>query len=376
MAKRMLLTLGVALLVISGLGFAKYRQIQTAIKGSHFEPPPEAITSVEAQKVKWPATTSVVGTAIAIHGVTVSADLPGKIDKIAFESGKSVHQGDILVELDTRQERAQLADAEAQRELARINFARRKGLVDEGVISRSDYDQASAEQKSREAKVGELSATIERKTIRAPFTGVLGIRQANLGQYMAAGDPIVPLQSLDPIYVNFGVPQQTAGLVHVGQPLQITARDQAGAKFAGRVTALNSVVDETTRNIQVQATVANPHGKLRPGMFVEVEVTVGSDRDVIALPASAISYAPFGDSVWIIEDVKSPDGSGKTYRGVRQQFVKVEGSRGDQVGIVSGLKGGEEVVTSGVFKLRPGAAVTVNNSIQPANSPTPKPEDN
>jgi len=207
MAKRMLLTLGVALLVISGLGFAKYRQIQTAIKGSHFEPPPEAITSVEAQKVKWPATTSVVGTAIAIHGVTVSADLPGKIDKIAFESGKSVHQGDILVELDTRQERAQLADAEAQRELARINFARRKGLVDEGVISRSDYDQASAEQKSREAKVGELSATIERKTIRAPFTGVLGIRQANLGQYMAAGDPIVPLQSLDPIYVNFGVPQ-------------------------------------------------------------------------------------------------------------------------------------------------------------------------
>jgi membrane fusion protein (multidrug efflux system) len=376
MAKRILLTLGVALLVISGLGFAKYRQIQTAMKGSHFEPPPEAITSVVAQKVKWPATTALVGTAVAIHGVTVSADLPGKIDKIAFESGSAVHQGDILVELDTRQERAQLADAEAQRELARINFARRKGLVDEGVISRSDYDQASAEQKSREAKVGELSATIERKTIRAPFTGVLGIRQANLGQYMAAGDPIVPLQSLDPIYVNFGVPQQTAGLVHVGQPLQITARDQAGAKFAGRVTALNSVVDETTRNIQVQATVANPHGKLRPGMFVEVEVTVGSDRDVIALPASAISYAPFGDSVWIIEDVKSPDGSGKTYRGVRQQFVKVEGSRGDQVGIVSGLKSGEEVVTSGVFKLRPGAAVTVNNSIQPANSPTPKPEDN
>jgi len=375
MAKRMLLTLGVALLVISGLGFAKYRQIQTAIKGSHFEPPPEAITSVEAQKVKWPATTSVVGTAIAIHGVTVSADLPGKIDKIAFESGKSVHQGDILVELDTRQERAQLADAEAQRELARINFARRKGLVDEGVISRSDYDQASAEQKSREAKVGELSATIERKTIRAPFTGVLGIRQANLGQYMAAGDPIVPLQSLDPIYVNFGVPQQTAGLVHVGQSLQITARDQAGAKFSGKVTALNSVVDETTRNIQVQATVANPHGKLRPGMFVEVEVTVGSDRDVIALPASAISYAPFGDSVWIIEDVKSPDGSGKTYRGVRQQFVKVEGSKGDQVAIVSGVKAGDEVVSSGVFKLRNGAAVQVNNKVQPGNNPAPKPED-
>jgi membrane fusion protein (multidrug efflux system) len=374
MAKRLFLTLGVALLVISGLGFAKYRQIQGAIKGSHFEPPPEAITSVVARQVKWPATTTLVGTAVAIHGVTVSADLPGKIDKITFESGSWVHQGDILVELDTRQEHAQLADAEAQRELARINYARRKGLVDEGVISRVDYDQAAAEQKSTDAKVGEISATIQRKTIRAPFAGVLGIRQANLGQYMAAGDPIVPLQSLDPIYVNFGVPQQTAGLVHVGQSLQIRARDQADAKFTGRVTALNSVVDEATRNIQVQATVANPHGKLRPGMFVEVEVTVGSDRDVIALPASAISYAPFGDSVWIIEDLKSPDG--KTYRGVRQQFVKVEGSRGDQVGIVSGLKGSEEVVTSGVFKLRPGAAVMVNNTIQPANSPTPKPEDN
>src|SRR4051812_10449237 len=375
MAKKVLLTLGVALLVISGLGFAKYRQIQTAIKGSHFEPPPEAITSVVAQQVKWPSTTSIVGTAMAIHGVTVSADLPGKVEKITFDSGTTVHQGDVLVELDTRQERAQLADAEAQRDLARINFTRRKGLVDEGVISRSDYDQAAAEQKSTDAKVGEIRATIDRKTIRAPFTGVLGIRQANLGQYLAAGDPIVPLQSLNPIYVNFGVPQQTAGHIRVGNILQITARDQADAKFSGRVTAINSLVDEATRNIQIQATVANPQGKLRPGMFVEVEVGVGADRDVIALPASAISYAPFGDSVWVIAELKSPDGT-KTYKGVRQQFVKVEGSRGDQVGIVSGLNGGEEVVTSGVFKLRPGAAVMVNNSIQPANSPTPKPEDN
>src|SRR5437762_108805 len=338
MAKRILLTLGVAVLVISGLGFAKYRQIQGAIKGSHFEPPPEAITSIVAKPARWPATNTLVGTAVAVHGVTVSADVPGKIDQILFESGAAVQQGDILVQLDTRQERAQLADAEAQRDLANVNFARQKGLVDEGVVSRVEYDQASAQQKSNEAKVGELHATIERKTIRAPFTGVLGIRQANLGQYLAAGDPIVPLQSLNPIYVNFGVPQQTASRIRVGESLQITARDQADAKFTGRVTAINSLVDEATRNIQVQATVANPGAKLRPGMFVEVEVTVGSDRDVIALPASAISYAPFGDSVWVIDDVKSPDGT-KTYKGVRQQFVKIEGSRGDQVGIVSGLKG-------------------------------------
>src|SRR5207248_2204182 len=199
------------------------------------EPPPEAITSVVAKPVRWPATNTLVGTAVAVHGVTVSADLPGKIDKILFESGAPVQQGDILVQLDTRQERAQLADAEAQRDLANVNFARQKGLVDEGVVSRVDYDQASAQQKSNDAKVGELRATIERKTIRAPFTGVLGIRQANLGQYLAAGDPIVPLQSLNPIYVNFGIPQQTAGLVRVGQNLQITARDQESAKFSGRV---------------------------------------------------------------------------------------------------------------------------------------------
>ena len=376
MAKRLIFTLAVVLLVVSGLGFAKYRQIQTAIKGSKFTPPPEAVTSTVAQRVNWPSTTTVVGSAVAVHGVTVSADLPGTVDKILFESGSAVHQGDILAELDTRQERAQLADAAAQRDLAKINYARRQGLVNEGVIARSDFDQAAAELKSNEAKVGEIKATIDRKTIRAPFTGILGIRQANLGQYLAAGEPIVPLQSLNPIYVNFGIPQQTASHIRQGQQLHITLREQSGAPFIGRVTALNSVVDEATRNVQVQATVPNPQGRLRPGMFVEVEVGVGADQNVIALPASAISYAPFGDSVWIISDMKDPnDASGKTYKGVRQQFVKVEGSRGDQVGIVSGLKGGEEVVTSGVFKLRPAAAVQVNNAIQPANSTSPKPED-
>lgn len=374
MAKRLILTLAVVLLVISGLGFAKYRQIQTAIAGSKFSPPPEAVTSTVAQRVKWPSTTTVVGTAVAVHGVTVSADLPGTVDKILFESGTAVHQGDVLAQLDTRQERAQLADAEAQRDLAKINFARRQGLVNEGVIARSDFDQAAAEQKSSEAKVGEIRATIDRKTIRAPFTGILGIRQANLGQYLAAGEPIVPLQSLNPIYVNFGIPQQTASHIRNGQQLRITVRDQGGAPFLGRVTAINSLIDEATRNVQVQATVPNPQGKLRPGMFVEVEVGVAADQDVIALPASAISYAPFGDSVWIISEMKDPEG--KTHKGVKQQFVKVEGSRGDQVGITSGLQGGEEIVTSGVFKLRPNAAVQVNNAIQPANSTSPKPEDN
>jgi membrane fusion protein (multidrug efflux system) len=279
----------------------------------------------------------------------------------------------VLVELDTRQERAQLADMEAQRDLARINFDRMQQLVKEGVLAQTEYDNAIAQQKATEARVGEIRATIARKTIRAPFSGVLGLRQANLGQYLAAGEAIVPLQSLNPIYVNFGVPQQTATQVRVGRTLRVSSNDVGGIKFTGRVTALDSVVNEATRNVQVQATLDNPGGKLRPGMFVQVEIVTGADRPVIALPTTAINYAPYGDSVYVVSDLK--DASGKTYRGVRQQFVKVEGSRGDQVAVISGVNPGDEVVSSGVFKLRNGAAVQVNNKIQPGNNPAPKPED-
>jgi membrane fusion protein (multidrug efflux system) len=246
-------------------------------------------------------------------------------------------------------------------------------LVKEGVISRMEYDQATAQQKATEANVAEVRATIERKTIRAPFSGILGIREANLGQYLAAGAAIVPLQSLSPIYVDFGIPQQRTAQVKVGRTLRITTDELSGVVFTGRVTAINSVVDEATRNVQVQATLSNPGGKLRPGMFVQVELGLGVSRDVIALPASAISYAPYGDSVFVITDMKDP--KGQTYRGVRQQFVKVEGSRGDQVAVISGLKPGEEVVSSGVFKLRNGAAVQVNNKVQPENNPAPNPAD-
>jgi membrane fusion protein (multidrug efflux system) len=315
----------------------------------------------------------VIGTAQAIQGVTVSADLPGTVSKINFESGTPVHAGDVLVELDTREERAQLAAAESDRDLAKINYGREQQLVNEGVIPRSEYDNAAAQQKSTEAKVGEIKATIERKTIRAPFSGVLGIRLINLGQYLAAGQAIVPLQSVHPIYVNFGVPQQSAPQMRPGGTLRVTSDDLRGVEFTGRVSAVDSVVDSSTRNIQVQATVPNPQGKLRPGMFVQVQVRLGASRQIIPLPASAINYAPYGDSVFIVTDLKDPQG--KTYKGVRQQVVKVEGSRGDQVAVVSGLNPGEEVVTSGVFKLRNGAAVQVNNKVQPSNNPKPKPED-
>ena len=374
MLKRMGFMLVVVLMVVGSLGFVKYKQIETSIQNfKKFQPPPAAVTTVVARQENWPASLNAIGTVVAVQGVTVSADLPGIVDRIAFDSGKSVHQGDVLVELDTRQERAQLAAAIAERDLAKVNFARLQGLVKDGVIPQADYDKAEAEQRSTEAKVVEIQATIARKTIRAPFSGTLGIRQVNLGQYLAAGTPVVPLQSLQPIYVNFGVPQETARRVHNGSIVRITADDLPGRIFEGRVTALDSVLDERTRNVQVQATVANADSKLRPGMFVKADLATGGARPLITLPASAISYAPYGDSVFVVTDMKDPNGH--TYRGVRQQFVKVEGSRGDQVAVVSGLNPGDEVVSSGVFKLRNGAAVQVNNKVQPENSPAPKPED-
>jgi membrane fusion protein, multidrug efflux system len=374
MAKRMILMLAVTTVVLAALGFVKFKQIQTAVgQAAAFQPPPEAVTTLVAKQEQWPDALSVIGTMAAVQGVTVSADLPGTVDRITFDSGRAVREGDVLVQLDTRQERAQLTAAEAQRDLARVNFDRMQGLLNESVISRAEFDRATADQRQTEARVGEIRAVIERKTIRAPFSGILGIRQVNLGQYMAGGDAIVPLQSLHPIYVNFGVPQQDASKVRIGRQVRVTSDDLASGTFVGRVTAVDSVVDATTRNIQVQGTLANPDGKLRPGMFVQTELNLGSSRSVVALPASAISYAPYGDSVFVVTDLKTPDG--ETYRGVRQQFVKLGGTRGDQVGVVTGVNPGDEVVTSGVFKLRSGAAVLVNNTVRPGNDPSPRPED-
>jgi len=374
MAKRMILMLVAAALLVGALGYFKLRQVQAAVKGGAFQPPPAAVTTIVAKQETWPSTLSVVGTTAPVHGVTVSADLPGTVDTITFDSGKFVHEGEVLVQLDTRQERAQLAAMEAQRDLAKINYDRMQQLVNEGVISRMEYDKSTAEQRQTEANVGEIKATIQRKTIRAPFSGILGLRQVNLGQYMSAGTAIVSLQALNPIYANFNVPQQVMSQMRPGQSVKISTDGASGHEYTGRVNALESTVDESTRNVQVQATLANTDNKLRPGMFVQVEVGVGAQRSLFPLPASAINYAPFGDSVYIVTDLKGPDG--KTYRGVRQQFVKIAGARGDQVGIVSGLNQGDEVVTSGAFKLRNGAAVAVNNKIQPGNNPSPQPEDN
>ncbi len=374
MRKPVVVTLAVLLAVVAALGTVKFFQIKAAMaQGAAWAPPPEAVTTVTTSVAYWPSSTGAIGSVAAVQGVTVSADLPGIVSAVQFQSGRGVRAGDVLVRLDTSQEQAQLAAAEAQRKLAQLNFDRAKQLLEKQVISQAEFDRLDAGVKQADADVAVIRATIQRKTIRAPFTGQLGIRQVNLGQYLNAGDPVVSLQSMDPAYVNFSLPQQDVAALRVGAPVTVSADGQPIADARGHITAINSIVDAATRNAQVQATIRNAQGRLRPGMFVSIQTSIGVGDSVIALPASAVSFAPYGNSVFVVTQMKGPKGN--AYLGVEQRFVKLGPNLGDQVAVLDGLKPGEQIVSSGVFKLRPGASVLVNNSIVPSNSPAPKPED-
>jgi membrane fusion protein, multidrug efflux system len=368
--------LGLFLAVLSGLGFVKFTQIQgfiTLAKSGAFEPPPTAVTTDLAKQSEWQPTLESVGSIAAVNGVTVSTDLAGIVRQIAFESGNKVRAGDLLVRLDTTQEEAQLHQAESQRDLALLTLKRDKDLVEKHTISQSTYDDAEANYRQTKASVDQYNAVIARKTLCAPFDGVAGIRQVNLGQYLKEGDPVVTLQSFDPIYVNFSLPQQDLSKLVVGQPVALQVDAYGDRSFKGTITAINSLVDQATRNIQVQATLGNADLKLRPGMFGKVSVLMSEVQNVIAVPATAIHYAPYGDSIFVVSEMKDKDGKG--YKGVKEQFIKLGRTRGDMIAIVSGLKPGEEVVTSGVFRLKSGAHVIVNNQIKPDSDLAPNPSD-
>jgi len=375
MAKRMGLMLLIVGLFVAGIGTYKFLQIRAAIaQGGAYQPPPETVTTVVAQEDEWSSTLRAIGGVEAVNGVTLSADLSGVVREIAFQSGQRVGKGQVLVRLDVATERAQLAQAVASSDLAKLDLERAEKLVERGAIAQSELDRMRAQAHVSAASVDGYEALIERKTIRAPFAGVLGIRRIDLGQRLAEGDAIVSLQSLDPVYVNFTLPQGDVTELKVGSAVQVSSKE-AGLSRVGRITSVNSVIDPRTRNVEVQATLTNNDHQLRPGMFVDVTVDLGKSTRAIALPTSSISYAPYGNSVFVVEEIKDPK-SGKAYKGVNQRFVKTGRERGDQVAILDGLKPGDEVVSSGAFKLRPGAAVVVDNKVKPANDPAPKPEDN
>lgn len=373
MKKRIILTVLALLAVVALLAGIKALQVKAMIDaGKKYVPPPETVTTTAVKAEEWSSDLTAVGTLTAVQGVVLSAELPGKVVQISFTPGSQVHKGQVLLRQDTSSEEAQLPGALAQVKLARANLKRADQLFREGIISQADHDTAVATADQSQAQADSIKATIAKKSVRAPFSGQLGIRQANLGQILKEGDPIVVLQSLDPVYVDFTLPQQTIGQLHTGQTVKVTADALPGTAITGRVTAISPQVDAETRNVKLQATVANRGGRLRPGMFVNVALGLPTRRQVLTIPATAVLYAPFGDSVYIVEDGKEKTG-GKV---LRQQFVRLGDKRGDFVAVTNGLKGNETIVSSGVFKLRNGQAAVVDNRLAPPFKKNPTPENN
>lgn len=369
----LVLAVGLVVVVLILVG-VKAGQIVTMVKaGESFVPPPEAVTSARVERAEWETTRAAVGSVVAVQGVTMAAEVAGTVREIAFESGSSVEQGAVLVRLDTSAEEAQLAAALADASLARINLQRTRRLRQGEAVSQADLDAADARAKQADATVANLRAVIAKKTVRAPFDGRISIRQVDLGQVVAPGSPIASLQSVTPIRADFWLPQQALARLRAGQRTRLSTDTFPGERWEGEITTINPEVDPATRNVRVRATFPNPDGRLRPGMFANVEIVSGEPRPVLIVPATAVIFAPYGDSVFTIEEKKAEDGKVSTV--ARQKFVRTGERRGDLVVVEAGLNEGETVVSSGAFKLRNGVVVAVNNALAPKPLLAPTPAD-
>jgi len=375
MKKRIIFTIIGLLTMIGLLGGIKGLQINRMIaQGSQLAPPPETVTTTAVRTDSWESRLTSVGSLSAVQGVMVTAELTGKIVRIAFEPGTKVNAGDLLVQQDTSSEEAQLRAAQAAVELAKLNLARLKKLLDRHTIAQSQYDNTEAQYKEDVAQADTIRAVIAKKNIRAPFTGRLGIRLVNLGQILNAGEPIVSLQSIDPIFVNFSLPQHQLALVRAGLTVRVTSDALPGPAIEGKITAINPEVDAATRNIRIQATVANRQEHLRPGMFVNVAVVLPASENILAVPATAVLYAPYSDSVFVVDEIQGGNNKPPGLV-VRQQIVQLGEKRGDFVAVLAGLKAGETIVSTGAFKLRNGQAVVVDNTLAPEFKLAPAPKD-
>ena len=376
MTKRILLTL-LALIIIGGaLAGIKFLQIRHMIAlGGKMVPPPEIISTASVQLQAWESVLTAVASLDAVQGVTVSAEQPGKVVAINFASGDFVEKGALLVKLDTSTEEAQLRAIESSRNLARTNLRRLSGLAAKGFIAQAEYDSAEAGFKEAEAQTENIQAVIEKKNIRAPFSGKLGVRQINLGQILKEGQEIVSLQTLDPVFVNFMLPQKELGRITPGMVVRVSGDGTHGKQIVGKITTIAPKMEVNTRSIEVQATISNKEEILRPGMFVNVSVVLPEQAKVFTIPGTAVLYAPYSDSVFVVEE-KKDEKSGKDIQALRQQFVRLGEKRGDFVEVLSGLKEGETVASTGVFKLRNGQSVVIDNSHSPAFELQPKPENN
>ncbi len=360
--------------VVGLLAGVRAGQIVTMVKASDkFAPPPEAVTSAKAESVEWVAARGAVATLVATRGVTLGAELPGLVREIGFESGAFVKKGAALVRLDTSTEEAQLQSSIAEAALAQVNLDRVRTLRQGESSTQADLDAAEARAKQARAAVATLEATIAKKTIRAPFDGRIAIRQVELGQVVAPGTPLGSLQSVSPIHADFWLPQQALAELRAGQKVSLRTDTFPQARWDGEITTVNPEVDVATRNVRVRATFPNADGRLRPGMFGNAEVFSSESKHVLIIPATAVLFAPYGDSVFAIEEKK--DESGKTAAVAQQKFVRLGERRGDFVAVTSGLSPGETIVSSGGFKLRNGMAVAVNDALAPGAELAPRPTD-
>lgn len=375
MAKKVALAVLAVLVVIGVLGAIKGSQIGAMIDaGKTFKIPPVVVTATQAKEDTWQPILTAVGSLVAVQQVTVSPEMPGQVKHIAFQSGQLVQKGQLLVRLDTGVEEAQLASAEADAKLAQLQLERTRKLRETNAISQQELDSAEARAAQTQAQNDNLRGVIDRKTVRAPFTGRLGIRQVDPGAYVNSGTPLVTLQALSQMYIDFSMPQQRLAQLANDQIVRITSDAFPGETFEGKIGTIDAAVDSTTRNVRVRGVIDNPNERLRPGMFVDVAVVLPSTERVIIVPATSIAYAPYGDRVFIVQERKAED-SDATEKFVKQTIVRLGEHRGDFVAVISGLKAGETVVTSGAFKLQENAVVSITDKLAPDAKISPKPED-
>jgi membrane fusion protein (multidrug efflux system) len=339
-----------------------------------FTMPATAVSSAVVKAEDWAPTLSAVGSISAVQGAIVSTELGGVVANVAFQSGGVAKKGELLVKLDTSAEEGLLKNAQSDLELARANLERARDLANRKVVSKQELDGAEALFGQKQGTVDNINAVMRKKQVLAPFDGQLGIRQVNVGQMINAGQQVVALTALDPVYVDFALPQQE--LARLSEGLEVTVRTDAvpGKEFKGKLTAIDSMIDSVTRNVSIQATLENPDHTLRPGMFIKAWVALPDKHKTLVIPGSAVSYAPYGDSVFVIEKKKDPK-TGKESLALRQQVVRVGPARGDFIAISQGIKEGETVVGTGVFKLRNGMAVFVSNDLAPKPELNPNPPD-
>ncbi|MBY6187430.1 efflux RND transporter periplasmic adaptor subunit [Marinobacter hydrocarbonoclasticus] len=346
MFKRSALVIGGLLILLLVLGGIKYQQIQQGMAQlASFAPPPATVSVVEAQSEQWRPEIASVGTLTAKAGIDLSAEVGGLVESLYFRSGQKVSKGDLLLQLDDGVEQANLQSYRAQAELAKVKFDRNKSMFERRNISETEFDESSANLKVALAAVAQTEATIAKKAVKAPFSGVLGIRKVDLGQYVQAGTSLVTLQDVSSLYADFSVPEQHLPALYVGQTVLFTTSAYPGQDFEGKVIALDAKVDENTRNIAIRAEVPNADGHLTPGMYADIRLLKRDPINPVTVPSTAITYSPFGDAVFVVR--KDNEGELRAYR----QYVKVGERRGDTVAIMSGLNAGEQVVSAGTMKL-------------------------